>query len=83
MDNPGMRQLAEQWRERQEEKWCDEAVPALAGLTPRQAAEDPSRREALRRLLDSYGSGDDGSLFLGLRPDRLRRLLKLDPKAIP
>jgi len=83
MDDPSMRHLPEEWRERQEERWCDEAVPALAGLTPRQAAHDPTRREALRRLLDSYGSGDDGSPFLGLRPHRLRRLLKLDPKATP
>jgi hypothetical protein len=31
--------------------WLDESIPALGGLTPRQAAADPTRREQLERLL--------------------------------
>jgi hypothetical protein len=34
--------------------WLDEAIPALGGLTPRQAAADPTRREQLDRLLAEY-----------------------------
>lgn len=35
-------------------RWLDENVPALDGLTPRQAAADPTRREQLERLLDEF-----------------------------
>lgn len=35
-------------------RWVDENVPALDGLTPRQAAADPTRREQLERLLDEF-----------------------------
>jgi hypothetical protein len=77
-DDPVTRQVAEEWRERHEERWCDESIPALAGLTPRQAAADPTRREILERLIASFEPGGVDSVFLGLRPDRLRRHLGLD-----
>ncbi|WP_328993247.1 hypothetical protein OG394_02950 [Kribbella sp. NBC_01245] len=32
----------------------DESIPALAGATPRQAAGDPTRRDDLIKLLDSF-----------------------------
>ena len=38
----------------QEERWLDESVPALGGLTPRQAADDPTRREQLVALLREF-----------------------------
>lgn len=38
----------------QEERWVDEPVPALAGLTPRQAAADPTRRQQLEALLHDF-----------------------------
>jgi hypothetical protein len=72
--------VAGQWRDRQEERWCDESVPALAGLTPRQAAADPTRRETLERLLDSFAPLAAGPEFLGMRPDRLRQLLGIEPR---
>lgn len=34
-----------------EQEWFDLPVPALSGLTPRQAADDPTRRDDLVRLL--------------------------------
>jgi hypothetical protein len=37
-----------------EDEWLDESIPALAGRTPRQAAEDPTRRDDLVRLLRSF-----------------------------
>jgi hypothetical protein len=77
-DDSVTRQVAEEWRERHEERWCDESIPALAGLTPRQAAADPTRREILERLISSFEPSGADSAFLGLRPDRLRRHLGLD-----
>jgi hypothetical protein len=38
----------------QERRWVDESIPALGGLTPRQAADDPTRRADLQRLLDEF-----------------------------
>ena len=37
-----------------EAAWLDEAIPALRGLTPRQAAADPTRRDDLVRLLEEF-----------------------------
>lgn len=34
--------------------WLDESIPALAGHTPRECANDPTRRPDLIRLLDSF-----------------------------
>ena len=41
-------------------RWLDESVPALGGLTPRQAVEDPTRREQVERLLAEF---EDTSRF--------------------
>ena len=64
---------------RYEDAWVDDPVPALGGITPREAVDDPTRRGALLRLLDDVertqaswtGPGR------GMDPDRLRRLLGL------
>lgn len=37
-----------------ERSWLDESIPALGGITPREAAEDPTRREDLIRLLNTF-----------------------------
>ncbi len=37
-----------------EDAWLDEAIPALAGMTPRQALTDPTRREDLIALLNEF-----------------------------
>jgi hypothetical protein len=37
-----------------EDAWLDESIPALRGLTPRQAAADPTRREDLAALLNEF-----------------------------
>jgi SEC-C motif len=39
--------------------WLDEQIPALGGLTPRQAADDPTRREDLIALLNEFDRDDD------------------------
>lgn len=61
-----------------ERRWLDESVPALAGMSPREAAIDPTRREELRRLIASFPSADglpEGALTM--RPHRLRQMLDL------
>ena len=58
-----------------EQKWLDEAIPALAGYTPRQAAADPTRRGDLIRLLDSF-PGERGKPGV-MDVDRLRAALGL------
>jgi tetratricopeptide (TPR) repeat protein len=37
-----------------EQQWLDEEIPALGGHTPRQCAADPTRRDELTRLLDTF-----------------------------
>lgn len=49
-------------------RWLDDTIPALGGLTPRQAAADPTRREQLERLLAEFDLRDERvrDLDLGL-----------------
>jgi hypothetical protein len=75
---PGPDAIAE-LQELIEQRWLDESVPALAGLTPRQAAADPTRRDELRRLIASFPADDgvpEGAFTM--RPARLRELLDLE-----
>ncbi len=58
-----------------ETKWLDESIPALDGHTPRQAADDPTRRPDLIRLLDSFPT-DAGRH--AMNADRLRAALGLE-----
>jgi hypothetical protein len=66
--------LAEFIRE-YEAKWLDEPIPALDGHTPRQAADDPTRRGDLIKLLDSFPAGV--AARGGMDADRLRATLGL------
>jgi hypothetical protein len=64
-----------------EGRWCDEPVAALGGMTPREAAADPARREALGRLLAQFertGAGRPQGA-VAMRPARLREMLGLSP----
>lgn len=40
--------------EQAEQRWLDDHIPALGGLTPRQAAADPVARPELEALLDDF-----------------------------
>jgi len=81
LDEPAVRAAMESWFDRMERRWCDQPVPALSGMTPRQAAADPTRRETLERLLASFedpgGLGTNGPGTMTMRPARLRSLLGL------
>ena len=57
-------------RRQYEQAWLDDAIPELAGHTPREAAADPTRRPDLIRLLDSFPREQDRPGLMN--PDRLR-----------
>jgi hypothetical protein len=59
-----------------EAMWLDQSIPALDGSTPRQAADDPTRRGDLIKLIDSFPA-DDGTAGR-MSPERLRVALGLD-----
>jgi tetratricopeptide (TPR) repeat protein len=61
----------------QEVRWVDEPIPALAGLTPRQAANDPTRREDLIALLHEFDRRRVPAGAVTFDTDRLRALLQL------
>jgi hypothetical protein len=56
-------------------RWISEPVPALGGETPLEAAADPTRREQLARLIDSFP--EPSGTLLTLRPSKLREALGL------
>ena len=52
--DPGIAAALEEMARTYEAAWLDEPIPALAGHTPRECANDPTRRPDLIRLLDSF-----------------------------
>lgn len=49
-----------------EQAWLDDPIPALSGCTPRECAADPTRRDDLVRLLDSFPDTDTpGTMNVG------------------
>ena len=59
-----------------EVNWVDERIPALGGLTPREALADPTARPELDALLDdmAWQQGQAGGATL-MVPSRIRALL--------
>jgi SEC-C motif-containing protein len=41
-------------RDQMEDRWIAEHVPAFEGMTPRQAVDDPTRRDDVIKLIDSF-----------------------------
>jgi len=79
-DDPAVKEMLRTFIAGREKAWCDEEIPALGGLTPRQAAADPAGRESLERLLAEYRSYIDPEAdpeLVPQHPDRLRVLLGL------
>jgi hypothetical protein len=77
---PELKAALSAWLDEREELWCDESIPALGGLTPKQAAADPTRREEVVRLIDSFDRlvADTEGAAGGFRPARLRKLLGIE-----
>ena len=80
---PELQAVLRQQMDLYEEQWVDESIPALAGATPREALDDPTRRDDLFRLLDRMEEMDarqsPEQRALGMRTSRLRELLGLPP----
>ncbi len=83
--DPAMQGLIEQIMRQKEEEWVEESIPALGGLTPRQALADPTRKEdlfALLREFEGYGVAEAGAGGVlvggGFNVQRLRTLLGID-----
>jgi hypothetical protein len=78
---PELQAVLRQQMDLYEEQWVDESIPALGGATPREALDDPTRRDDLFRLLDRMDEMDAGQSpeqrALGMRTSRLRELLGL------
>lgn len=74
-DSPELAAALEEFIRDYETSWLDQPIPALDGHTPRQAADDPTRRADLIKLLDTFpaGAGARG----GMDADRLRTALGL------
>ena len=61
LDDEATTALLDEIMQEQERRWVDEPVPALDGMTPREAAADPIGRVELDRLLRSFETRGDGS----------------------
>ena len=70
-------EIIEQLQDSMERRWMRDHIPALGGLTPVEAARDPSRVEQLERLLASFPPPPPGAEFAIMRPERIRSLLGL------
>jgi hypothetical protein len=75
-DAPEVAEMLDEFIREYEANWLDEPIPALDGHTPRQAADDPTRRGDLIKLLDSFPA-DDGTPGR-MSAERLRTALGLD-----
>jgi hypothetical protein len=71
--DPEVAQVMDELIRTYEANWLDESIPALDGYTPRQAADDPTRRGDLIKLLDSFPATPGG-----MSAQRLREALDLD-----
>ena len=58
-DAPEVAAMLDEFIREYEANWLDEPIPALDGHTPRQAADDPTRRGDLIKLLDSFPADED------------------------
>jgi hypothetical protein len=75
-EDPEVAEMLDEFIREYEAKWLDEPIPALDGHTPRQAADDPTRRGDLIKLLDSFPADDDTPGRMSA--ERLRSALGLE-----
>jgi hypothetical protein len=80
-DLAALEEQLDQYMTEHEDRWLDTEIPALGGATPRQAAQDPTRREQLEQLLAEVERHAAAWSSPGRPMDaqRLRRLLDLKP----
>lgn len=75
-EDPEVAAMLEEFVREYEAKWLDERIPALDGHTPRETADDPTRRGDLIKLLDSFPA--DEGIPGRMSADRLRSTLGLE-----
>jgi len=75
-DDSAVAEMLDEFIREYEAKWLDEPIPALDGHTPRHAADDPTRRGDLIKLLDSFPADDDTPGRMSA--ERLRSALGLE-----
>ena len=77
--SPEVTEYMQDLMRQKEDGWLDEHVPALGGVTPRQAAADPTRREDLIALLRDFDRPPptSGRQFFSFDVARLRQKLGL------
>ena len=73
-DHPEIAEAIAGLMRRYEDQWPDEPLPALGGLTPRQAVDDPTRRDDVVRLLRTWPEPTPDTMSR----DRIAGLLGLD-----
>ncbi len=61
-----------------ERRWVDESIPALGGLTPNQALEDPTRREDLFALLRDMHQHEPSPGWIGMSVHRIEQHLGIE-----
>jgi hypothetical protein len=74
LSNPNLRAAMEAISRQFEQRWLDEKIPALRGMTAREAANDPIGRTELERLLNTFPPGDEPG---AMNATRLRQALGL------
>ncbi len=81
--HPELAEAMEEFIRRSEASWVDESIPALGGLTPRQAAADRAARPELVALLDDMAWQQrraGGGIGL-MDPSRVRSLLGIPERS--
>ena len=78
-ESPEVQGLLKEATEKHWKSWPDTPIPALRGMTPKQAAKDKLGRELLESLLLEYesSSANQPDEFLKVDVDQLRRSLGL------
>lgn len=80
VDDPGVREVLEKANEEHYRKWVDIALPALNGMTPREAVKIPEGRGMVIDLIRGMEMRDkqsSGKYQVGYDWNKLRRRLKL------
>ena len=76
-DDPEIARVLDQHMRDYERKWVEDSIPALGGLTPREALLDPVRRRDLMGLLDDIAVNETSPHSMSA--SRIRALLGIPP----
>jgi hypothetical protein len=84
VSSPESAAIMKEFKERYMLDWLDEEIPALGGLTPREAARSPRSRKSLELLLRDF-ENHEGRLPESERfdVDRLRTALRVEDRKRP